>query len=192
MANNNAAQFRAIYSRYLTLRGNAPRIVGGIAVNFFKASFKNQGQKINGSIRPWQKRGAGPSRRKGRKMLIDEGTLSRSPMIKSANTGRVVIGIDAAASAYAKLMNDGGTVPITMAMRKFFWAMYYDAAGRGKQGAKATQALSEDAQFWKNMALTKKKELKFPARPFIYDSKDLVDDITHDLMKRINKIVNFT
>lgn len=196
--NHNAAKFRAMYGRYLGLKKDAPRIVGAIAVNFFKASFKNQGAKTNGSIKPWKSRGASTSKRKGRKLLIDEGTLSRSPMIKSANTGRVVIGVDAAAAKYAALLNNGGKIPVTLSMRKFFWAMYYQAMGgrtfsvktKAERNTKANKNLNADASFWRNMALTKKKSITIEARPFIYDSTDLVDDITNDLMKRINKIVN--
>lgn len=196
--NNEAAKFRQLYRQYLALQKSAPRIVGAIAVNFFKASFKNQGQKLNGSIKPWRKRGGSPNSRKGRKLLINEGVLQRSPIIKSATSHKVVIGVSGAASSYAKLMNDGGTIPITLQMRKFFWAMHYQAMGGKVYSVKTkkernnarNKKLNADAEFWRNMALTKQKQITIKARPFIYDSTDLVKDITTDLMKRIDKIIN--
>lgn len=78
---------------------------------------------------------------------------------------------------YMGLHNRGGKVPITPRMRKFFWAMYYQHAGAVTYSVKKRQAgntqrnrmLSAKAQFWRNMALTKKKEITIPQRQVIGD-----------------------
>jgi len=207
--NNNAEQFRLAYHKYLKLRSSAPQIVGRIAVNFFRRSFKNQGMMKNGSVEKWKDRSPGhPKNKENKKLLLDRGHLRDGIMIKSASPGKVVIGVDALVSPYASLMNDGGTIPVTLQMRKFFWAMYYQASGGMTYKVKATKVkgskdkvhklasgkknkvLSADALFWRNMALTKQTSITIPARPFIYDSTDLVDEITKDLMKRIDKIMH--
>lgn len=62
-------------------------------------------------------------------------------------------------SPYAAIHQYGGTlkptIPISLKMRKFFWAKFYET---GQEN-------------WKALALTKKKELKpviqIPARPYI-------------------------
>jgi phage gpG-like protein len=147
--------------------------VGNIAVNFFRASFRNQGQKINGSIKKWPSRGGHPDRRDGRDLLVDSGRLRRGIIVKSASSGRVVIGVDAIVSSYASLQNDGGNIQVTPKMRKFFWAMWHQ---------------SKD-DFWKGMAITKKTHIQIKARPFIYDSPDLANEITKDIEKRLKKIL---
>lgn len=173
MDNHNTEQFRLIIAKYGKLKQDAPRIVGRIAVNFFRASFKNQGQKINGSIKPWAARGGSPSKRKGRNLLVDSGKLRRGIIVKQASAGKVVIGVDALVSPYATLQNDGGTIQVTTKMRKFFWAMWFQTKD----------------EFWKGMALTKQKKLNIKARPFIYDSPDLAKEITTDFEKRLRKIL---
>jgi len=100
--NQNATKFRKIYKEFSKLQSNVPRIVGRIAVNFFRDSFNNQGQKINGMIKPWEPRKSSPKRRKGRKLLIDRGMLRRGLIIKSTTNNKVVIGMDAITSPYAK------------------------------------------------------------------------------------------
>ena len=173
MENQNADQFRAIIASYARLKNDSPRIVGTIAVNFFRASFKYQGQKLNGVIKPWAARGGSPSNRKSRKLLFDSGRLRRGIIVKQATAGKVVIGVDAIVSPYAKLQNDGGEIDVTIKMRKFFWAMYFQTKD----------------EFWKGMAISKKKTIHVKARPFIYDSSDLAKEITTDFEKRLRKIL---
>ena len=200
MANNkNSTQFKLLAQRYMMLRSDAPRFVGTIAVNFFKKSFDWQGQKINGNIKKWKKRGPSTSRRKGRKLLIDKGRLQRG-VTKSVANKSVKIGVDATVEKYAGMMNDGGQIKVTAKMRKFFWAMYYQAMGRkvysvktkAQRKGKKQVAINDDADFWKAMALTKKSHIDITARPFIYHSEDLVKEINKEMTKAIQKILKET
>ena len=61
---------------------------------------------------------------------------------------------------YAKLHNEGGFLIVTRRMRKFFWAMYYQAVKR-KQHTRAAH--------WKGLALTKRM-LWIPKRQFMGQS----------------------
>lgn len=78
---------------------------------------------------------------------------------------------------YMGLHNRGGKIPITPRMRKFFWAMYYQSSGgmtfsikkRQANNTKRNRALSAKAQYWRNMALTRKSEIAIPQRQFIGD-----------------------
>ena len=71
----------------------------------------------------------------------------------------------------------GGKIKITPRMRKFFWAMYCQNAGGITTSAKKRQAsntqrnrmLSAKAQYWRNMALTKKDTITIPQRQVIGD-----------------------
>lgn len=76
---------------------------------------------------------------------------------------------------YMGLHNRGGKIKITPRMRKFFWAMYCQNAGGITTSAKKRQAsntqrnrmLSAKAQYWRNMALTKKDTITIPQRQVI-------------------------
>lgn len=80
-------------------------------------------------------------------------------------------------SPYMGLHNQGGKIKITPRMRKFFWAMYYQNAGsitysikkRQANKTKRNRALSAKAEFWRNMALSKKKTITIPQRKVIGD-----------------------
>jgi phage gpG-like protein len=94
---------------------------------------------------------------------------------------------------YASLHNNGGKIPITPKMRSFFWAMYYKNAGKmttlksGKASkSKRNVALSTEAQFYKNMALTKKDAFVVPQRRIIGDHpkvKTIVQDVANRAIK---------
>ncbi|MBM2814412.1 MAG: putative phage virion morphois protein [Ignavibacteria bacterium] len=87
------------------------------------------------------------NRTKGLMSTIEVRPQGKSSIVISAN------------SPYATIHQFGGTlkptIPISLKMRKFFWAKFYDT---GQEN-------------WKALALTKKKELKpviqIPARPYI-------------------------
>jgi phage gpG-like protein len=117
--------------------------------------------------RPWDKRSRASSRGT---LLAVSGQLRRSV--------RATVGADSvrfsSAMPYAAIHNDGGKIAVTPRMRKFFWAKYYEHAGRvsklksGKASAsKRNVALSAEARFYKNMALTKKETIAIPQRQFM-------------------------
>ena len=77
---------------------------------------------------------------------------------------------------YAAIHNNGGKIPITPRMRAFFWAMHYKNVGKMTQtkSGKVSKSqrnvmLSGEAQFYKNMALTKKDSFTIPQRRIIGD-----------------------
>lgn len=105
---------------------------------------------------------------------------------------------------YAALHNDGGIIKVTAKMKKYFWAMYYKAAGSitKKQDGTASRskrntALTEEAQYWKNMALIKLgTELKVPQRQFIGHHPqvdklvmEVIDTNVQDFLKDINQLL---
>lgn len=76
---------------------------------------------------------------------------------------------------YMGIHNRGGKVPITPKMRRYFWAQYYKNAGQITMTKKTKRAastqrnmrLNAEAQFWRNMALTKKEQIEIPKRQVI-------------------------
>lgn len=135
-------------------------------VNFFKSSFDNQGF-TDEKFEAWPKTKDGDGTRH---ILTNSGFLRDSNQVLSRSIEEIVFGNPA---PYASIHNFGGVVSIrvTKKARKFFWYMYR-ATGNIK---------------WKYMALTKKERLAItiPARPFLKESKTLLEDIDKYALKEI-------
>lgn len=101
----------------------------------------------------------------------------------------------------ASLHNEGGIITVTTKMKKFFWAMYYKASGAVTKTEKRQQtsrskknlALTEEAQFWKNMAYLKVgSKITIPKRQFIGYNKQLdeaVQRIADGEAKRLEETI---
>jgi Phage virion morphogenesis family. len=92
---------------------------------------------------------------------------------------------------YADIHNQGGTVSptVTPKMRRFAWYMYYKVSGRnskGQKGKKKSQTQAQ-AEFWRNLALTRKQKLavKIPKRQFIGESAELTQHINEKIKQEI-------
>lgn len=102
-------------------------------------------------------------------MMIRTGALRRG--LKARITGDQITFFSDV--PYASIHNTGGEVKVTSAMKKYFWARYYQAGGgqnkaKTPEGRKRNNILSQEAQYWKNMALMPVgKSIKIPKRQFI-------------------------
>ena len=73
----------------------------------------------------------------------------------------------------AQIHNEGGYIKVTAKMKRFFWAKYYELTGKisyKKSGDKTKYyiRISEDAEFYRNMALMKiGSKIHIPQRQFI-------------------------
>lgn len=176
-----------------------PRKVGIIASNHYKDNFR-RGGFVDGGINPWI-----PAKRQGvakgaagkyGPLLSKRTHLMRSIRSEPGNA-RVKIINDV---VYARIHNEGGTVTthpqITPKMRRFAWAMFYATAGiprRGKNRRQIPDSIPEEAQKWRALALTRKKQLtiisRIPKRQFMGRSQELNEKITDIVQKDINSII---
>jgi hypothetical protein len=193
MKPENAKEIDKLLARY---RGGKLRIVqgaAGMALAFFKDSFVQQGF-TDTHFEAWPGRNAGMPD-KGRAMLVKTGTLKRSLRIKQVHINGAIIGVDWAIP-YAELQNSGGKIRITPKMRRFFWAMYYQAAGKmtynvktkAASATKANEKLNDQASFWKNMAITKEEFITIPKRQYIGESAVLDGKIKAYIGVQLDKI----
>jgi len=188
--NQNHRQFDVAKRRFQELKKQSPRIAGTVAVAFFKEGFRLQGQRLNGSLKPWKKRSPEFNKRKGAAVLTKTGTLQRDLRYRTAGHRVGII----SAMPYSQILNDGGKIPITPRMRRFFWAMYYQEMGRvlysvkKKSMTKASVKHNTDAEIWKNMALTKKTHIEIEARPFLYDTRDLIAALNNEFERQIQNL----
>lgn len=95
---------------------------------------------------------------------------------------------------YAAIHNEGGKIAMTPRMRSFFWAQYYKKSGMvsktkgGKISASQRNvALSSEAQFYKNMALSKKESFVIPQRKMIGNHKKVKETVDKVAVRAIKE-----
>lgn len=141
----------------------------------------------------WARR-KGPMRPDGH-ILVDTSRLRRS--IQSRTTENSIIFFTN--EPYAAIHNEGGEIVVTKKMKRYFWRKYYDAVGafdRKKDGTrsndKRTVQLSEEAEFWKFMALKKAgTTIKIPRRRFLGTSPEVEKAVRDIIERNITEYINF-
>lgn len=189
------------------MKRRMPVIAGRMAKDHFQENFRQEGF-VNGGLHPWPK--AKRLSSGGTGAADNYGTLlsSRNHLFKSIkympSEYRVRVANEL---VYAPIHNWGGEVnpTVTPKMRRFAWAKYYEASGKGQKPAKGKRKGkkkgsagngpmpdSPEAKFWKGLALTKKKKLsvKMPQRQFIGESQELTEKIEQRTDNEIRNILN--
>ena len=141
----------------------------------------------------WQRRKR-PTRRDGH-LLVDTGHLRQS--IQSQTTENSITFFTT--ESYAAIHNEGGEIVVTEKMKRYFWHKYYEATGsfgRKKDGSrrndKRTVQLSEEAEFWRFMALKKVgTTLKIPRRRFLGTSPEVEQAVREIIAENITEYINF-
>ena len=147
------------------IQKDLPRIIGTEAVNHFKQSFDNEGF-TDKRKKKWKPRAFETKKSKGRKIMHGDGDLEDS-LDYRIEPGRVIIFSD---KEYAEIHNEGGEIPVTPLMRKFFWFMFYETG----------------EEVYKNMAMTKKEVIEMPARTFM----DFSEALNRKIEKKSDKVVD--
>lgn len=80
---------------------------------------------------------------------------------------------------YAQIHNEGGTIPVTQKMKRFFWAKHKEAKENNN---------SELAEQYKYMALA--TTITIPKRQFIGNSTSMNNTITQKIKAHLTKIFN--
>lgn len=140
----------------------------------------------------WQRRKS-PVRHGGA-ILVDTGRLRKS--ISSRTTENSITFYTN--EPYAAIHNEGGDIKVTAKMKRFFWAKYKEATGafgRKKNGErrndKRTIRLSEEAEFWKHMALMKVgKTIRIPRRQFLGVSPEVEQAVREIIEENITEYFN--
>ena len=141
----------------------------------------------------WQRRKS--PMRPGGHILVDTGRLRRS--IQSRTTENSITFFTE--EPYAAIHNEGGEIVVTEKMKRYFWHKYYEATGsfgRKKDGSrrndKRTVQLSEEAEFWRFMALKKVgTTLKIPRRRFLGTSPEVEQAVREIIEENITEYINF-
>lgn len=141
----------------------------------------------------WQRRKS-PTRPGGH-ILIDTGQLRKS--IQSRTTENSITFYTT--EPHAAIHNEGGEIIVTKKMKRYFWHKYYETTGtfgRKKDGSlrkdKRTVQLTEEAEFWKFMALKKAgTTIKIPRRRFLGTSPEVEKTVREIIEENITEYINF-
>lgn len=133
--------------------------------------------------------------RPGGHILVDTGRLRRS--IQSRTTENSITFFTE--EPHAAIHNEGGEIVVTTKMKRYFWHKYYEATGsfgRKKDGSrrndKRTVQLSDEAEFWKFMALKKAgTTIKIPRRRFLGTSPEVEKAVRKIIEDNITEYINF-
>ncbi len=177
----------------------APKLAGVYVVGHFQDNIRRRGGvPVNGSVKRFRPRVIEEPGAK-RPILFKSGNTVDSIRITGISMGKVRVGINQPSIAkYAAMHQNGGTIRVTPAMKKFFWAMFYKASGNVKtnkngQASKTTksQQYSKYAGMWKAMALKKVgSKIRIPQREFMKLTPDIEKGIAREFQYELNKILN--
>lgn len=141
-----------------TLQDKEYRELANLALNFYIDSFNNQGF-TDSSFEPWEK-----SLKDNGATLVLTGNLRNSLRITEVSRRGFTIESNV---VYAEIHNEGGIIPVSDKMRRFFIAM-------GNKGGK-------DAGKW--FALSKKSYITIPKRTFMDESETLNNELVKFIFK---------
>ena len=166
--NNNAGEFDELARKYRAFKRSLPNKVAITAANFFKKNFRLGG--FNGKpFKKWKKP-ANPRKTGSTLVGAGSGRLRRNIKKLRANFRMVVVGVPANIQ-YARIHNEGGKIPITPKMRRYFWAMHKKTGN----------------DYYKGLALTKKTHFDMPERKFIGDSPVLAKELEELIIGELKK-----
>lgn len=171
-----------------------PERVGAMAQEHFQDNFYKSGF-VNNGLTPWKRsiRQSGKGANAGRRTLIGSGNANLMNGIKYEASGSKVTIYNRV--PYAPIHNWGGTIPITKRMRGYAWHRFFSEAGIAKNDkpdikkAKIAKA-SSSTLMWRNLALSKKSQIKMPQRQFIGNSRELNDKLHAKLETELRKILD--
>lgn len=140
----------------------------------------------------WQRRRS--PLRPGGHILVDTGDLRRSIRSEIRDSSIVFLTDHPAAAIH----NEGGEIVVTEKMKRFFWYKYYSATGsfgRKKDGSrrndKRTKQLSDEADFWKAMALMRVgSKIRIPQRKFLGTSPEVETAVRQIIEENLTEYIN--
>lgn len=140
----------------------------------------------------WQRRKS--PLRPGGLTLVDTGGLRRSVRSEIRESSIVFLSDHPAAAIH----NEGGEIKVTARMKRYFWHKHYSATGsfgRKKDGSRRndrrTRQLSDEADFWKAMALMKVgSTIRIPQRKFLGTSPEVEAAVRQIIEENLNEYIN--
>ncbi len=174
--------FRQVAMNYHRVRNQLPGVLGTVAVNYFKDSFKRQGWRDR-YLQPWKKRAPGTKNNRGRAILVRSGRLRNSIRILESNPRRVVVGT---AVPYAEAHNEGfnGTVQVRAHVRHKSRKQATTYTRKGKEYTKMQRKATGETYGVKSFT----RKMNLPQRQFMGDSEIMNRKLDAAVTRAVDKV----
>lgn len=158
------------------------KLLNDLRVALFSAFDENFERKAFFSS-PWKER-----LREGKGTLLDSSGALRKSIRHEVEGTKIVY---SSSLPYATIHNEGGDIIVTARMKRFFWAKYYELAGKIKQKRKGKVSKKQAsliglAEFYRSMAFKPVgSTIHIPKRQFIgfcKETDDIVKKVFYDLL----------
>lgn len=159
-----------------------PQVMGTIAMNYFKDSFKRQGWRDR-SLTPWAKRKAGSPRNKGRAILISSGRLRNSIRIQQADPRMTVI---ATSVPYAEAHNE--EVNKTVAVKRYTRHTYTREKEQYTTRKGTTRSRTLRKQSGDIQVSAHSRKMNLPQRQFMGESEIMFRKIDQAVIRAVDKV----
>lgn len=182
--NGKPYSFNDVSMNFHRVRMQLPGVLGTVAVNFFKDSFRRQGWRDR-SFTPWAKRSADSNKKKkGRAILIRSGRLRNSIHIISATPQMIAVGTSV---PYAQAHNEGykSSVTVRAHSRSKYKKVKEEYTTRTGKVANRTTRQNTGTTF---QVRSHTRKMNLPQRQFMGDSEVMSMKIDKTIMLAIDQI----
>lgn len=173
--------FAQLANQYRQLRQQLPRQVSIIAAAHFKENFRRQGILNNGTVISWKQRRAQDDRT--RAILIQSGRLRRA-IRPSATFDYAIVSND---TPYAQIHNEGGTISGSVTVGEHTRRTYHRDE-TSAPGARKPKFTKEETGSHTVSSHNRQVNTTMPARPFMVETPDLMDEFEQHLFNEIDKL----
>ena len=182
--NGRPYNFNDVALKFHRVRQQLPGVLGTVAVNYFKDSFRRQGWR-NRSLKAWDKRANEKNKKnKGRSILVSSGRLRNSIHIIQATPQLIAVGTSV---PYAAAHNEGfiGTVTVRAHTRSQTRKVREDYTTR-KGNVRSRTFRQDTGKSFQVRAHT--RQMNLPQRQFMGDSEVLNLKIDQTFTRAIDAI----
>lgn len=174
--------FKQVRLNYHKIRTQLPGVLGTVAMNYFKDSFRRQGWR-NTNLVPWAKRKAKGKRDKGRAILVQSGRLRNSIRIITATFKRTEVGTNV---PYADAHNSGykGVVAVRSYNRGIYSSVKETYTTRKGKTRNRTMSRKES----ESQVKAHNRKMNMPQRQFMGDSEIMFRKIDQSVIRAVDKV----
>jgi len=184
-SNGKPYDFKTVAANYRRVSARLPRALGGVAVNFFKDSFKRQGW-LDKRTEKWPARKKSAKRNTGRAILIDRGRLRNSIILAKVSGNMAVVNAQA---PYAAAHNEGfkGRVKVKAHERGVY--SKYKAVSTNLETGK-TRSRTMTYQSGSRKVRAHSRQMNLPRRQFMGDSEVMFKKMDVVVTRAVDQIFN--
>jgi phage gpG-like protein len=181
--NGKPYSFNDVSLNFHKVRQQLPGVLGTVAVNYFKDSFRRQGWRDR-ALTHWAKRKDDKKKNKGRAILVKSGRLRNSIRVIMSTPARIEVGTSV---PYAAAHNEGfqGTVNVRSHTREKYKKVKEQYTTRTGKVASKTSRMSTGNTY---KVRSHTRQMNLPQRQFMGESEVLSMKIDQTVIRAIDAI----